>query len=219
MIFADRVEAGRSLAWRLEKYAERDDVIVLGIPRGGIVVANEVANALRAPLDVFFVRKLGVPGQEELAFGAIASGGALALDKQILEALAIRPHEVNAMIAKAQQELTRRETLYRGDRPPSSVTGKVVILVDDGIATGASLFAGIRALRELQPAKIVIATPVAPIPVSERLAYEVDEFVCVATPEPFRAVGEFYDDFSQVHDREVIDILARYEPVKSATAA
>jgi len=218
MIFANRAEAGRSLAWRLEKYANRDDVVVLGIPRGGIPVAFEVARALRAPLDVFLLRKLGVPGQEELAFGAIASGGVLVLDCQILRTLSISSREIERITTQAQQKLARRETVYRGDEPPVSVSGKIVILVDDGIATGASLLAGIRALRQLRPAKIVVAVPVAPTPVCKRLAYEVDEMVCVAMPEPFGAVGQYYDDFSQVEDEKVVELLARNQWAESATA-
>ena len=219
MIFTDRAEAGRSLAWRLEKYANRNDVVVLGIPRGGVPVAFEVAQSLRAPLDVFLLRKLGVPGQEELAFGAIASGGVRVLDRQILRRLSISSREIESITAQAEQELKRRETAYRGDQPPLSLAGKIAIVVDDGIATGASLVAGIRALRQLRPAKIVVAVPVAPAAVCERLAYEVDEMVCVATPEPFGAVGQFYDDFSQVEDEEVIALLAHNQQAESATAA
>lgn len=209
MIFANRTEAGRSLAWRLDNYANRNDVVVLGIPRGGVPVAFQVAEALHAPLDVFQLRKLGVPGHEELAFGAIASGGVRVLDRQILHALSISSSVIEAVTAREQKELKRRELAYRGDRPPLPVTGRIVILVDDGIATGASLLAGIRALRQLRPAKIVIAVPVAPPETCERLANEVDELVCVATPEPFRAVGQFYDDFSQVKDEAVIEMLMR----------
>jgi putative phosphoribosyl transferase len=219
MIFANREEAGRSLAWRLQKYANRNDVVVLGIPRGGVLVAFELAEALRAPLDLFLLRKLGVPGQEELAFGAIASGSVRVLDRRILCALSLRLSEVEAITAQAQQELERREAAYRGDQPPLSVAGKTIILVDDGIATGASLLAGIRALRQLRPAKIVVAVPVAPAPVCKRLAYEVDEMVCVATPEPFSTVGQFYDDFPQVEDEEVVELLARHQRAESATAA
>jgi putative phosphoribosyl transferase len=218
MIFANRAEAGLSLAWRLQKYANRNDVVVLGIPRGGVPVAFELAEALRAPLDLFLLRKLGVPGQEELAFGAIASGGVRVLDHRILRALSLRLSEVEAITAQAQQQLERREAAYRGDQPPLSVAGKTIILVDDGIATGASLLAGIRALRQLRPAKIVVAVPVAPAPVCKRLAYEVDEMVCVATPEPFGAVGQFYDDFSQVEDEEVVELLTRNQWAESATA-
>ena len=208
MIFANRFEAGRGLAWRLENYAHPDDVLVLGIPRGGVPVAFEVAQALHAPLDVFLLRKLGVPGHEEFAFGAIASGGVRVVARQTLRALLISPAVVDAVTAREQQELQRREVTYRGDRPALCVTGKTVILVDDGIATGASLLAGIHALRELSPAKIVVAVPVAPAQAVERLAYEVDEIVCVATPEDFQAVGRFYDDFSQTSDEEVIALLA-----------
>jgi putative phosphoribosyl transferase len=218
MIFANRMEAGRGLAWRLQKYANRNDVVVLGIPRGGVPVAFEIAEALRAPLDLFLLQKLGVPGQEEFAFGAISSGGVRVLDREILRALSLRSSEVEGITAQAQQELERREAAYRGDQPPLSVSGKTVILVDDGVATGASLLAGIRALRQLRPAKIVVAVPVAPAPVSKRLAYEVDEMVCVATPEPFRAVGQFYDRFPQVEDEEVVELLARHQRAESATA-
>lgn len=218
MIFANRAEAGRSLAWRLEKYAQRDDVIVLGIPRGGVPVAFEVARVLRAPLAVFLLRKLGLPGHEELAFGAIASGGVRVLDRQILRTLSIPSREVEPITARAQQELERREAAYRVGESLLSVTGRIVILVDDGIATGASILAGIRALRQLRPAKIVVAVPVAPRPVCECLAYEVDEMVCVATPEPFAAVGQFYDDFSPVEDAQVIGLLARHQQAELATA-
>jgi len=209
MIFADRIEAGRSLAWRLDKYAGRDDVIVLGVPRGGVPVASEVAKVLHAPLDVFLLRKLGVPGQEELAFGAIASGGVRVLDRQTVRALAISDSDIAAITAREQKELQRREQLYRGSRPALSAAGKIVILVDDGIATGASMLAGIRALRQLHPAKIVIAVPVAPSATCKRMANEVDELVCVAAPDPFYAVGRFYDDFSQVEDEQVIELLAQ----------
>jgi predicted phosphoribosyltransferase len=219
MTFADRAEAGRRFACRLQKHANRDDVIVLAVPRGGVPVASEVAEALHAPLDVLLLRKLGVPDHEEFAFGAIASGGVRVLDRQILRTLAIPPSEVEAITARAERELKRQEAIYRNGEPPLSVCGKTAILVDDGVATGASLLAGIRALRELRPQKIVIAVPVAPSPVAERLACEVDEMVCLATPEPFRAVGQFYVDFSQVQDEEVIERLARNRPTEPATTA
>lgn len=218
MRFANRIEAGRSLAWRLNKYVDRGDVVVLGIPRGGVPVAFEVAQALHAPLDVFLLRKLGVPGHEELAFGAIASGGIRVLERETLRALMIAPRDVEAVTERERQELKRREIAYRGDRPSLSVEGKTVILVDDGIATGASLLAGIHALRELRPARIVIAVPVAPAASVKRLAYEVDEVVCVATPEPFRAVGQFYDDFSQVTDEQVMQLLASNHHASAFTA-
>jgi len=183
MIFANRAEAGRSLAWRLEQYANRNDVIVLAIPRGGVPVAFEVAEGLHAPLD-----------------------------------LSLRSSEVE-VTAEAQQELERREAAYRGDQQPLSAAGKIVIVIDDGIATGASLLAGIRALRELEPAKIVLAVPVAPRTVCEQLAHDVDELVCVATPEPFGAVGQFYDRFPQVEDEEVVALLARRQRAESVTVA
>lgn len=160
-----------------------------------------------------------MPGQEELAFGAIASGGVRVLDPHILRALSIPSRQIESIIEQARQELKRREAAYRDDQRLLPVTGKTVILIDDGIATGASLLAGIRALRQLRPAKIVVAVPVAPAPVCEQLAYEADEMICVATPEPFGAVGQFYDDFSQVEDEEVIELLASHQRAESATAA
>ena len=219
MIFANRSAAGLSLAWRLEKYADQNDVIVLAVPRGGVPVAFEVAQALHVPLDIFLLRKLGVPGHPELAFGAIASGGVRVLDRQTLLALQISQVDVAAVTAREQQELKRRELVYRGDQPALSVAGKTVIVVDDGIATGASMLAGIHALRELRPAKIVIAVPVAPPEACARLAYEVDEIVCVAEPEHFRAVGQFYDDFAQTEDHEVIDLLAKNRKALVSRAA
>ena len=219
MIFADRAEAGRSLAWQLGKYAHRQDLVVLAVARGAVPVAFEVAEVLRASLDVFLLRKLGVPGHEEFAFGAIASGGVRVLDRRILRTLKITSSQVAAITEQAKQELNRREVVYRNGEPPLSVAGKIAILVDDGIATGASLLAGIRFLRRLRPAKIVLAVPVAPERVVEWLADEVDEMVCVATPEPFGAVGRFYDNFSQVDDEEVIELLARNRKTESATAA
>jgi len=219
MIFRNRQEAGRSLAWRLQEYAGRDDVLVLGVPRGGIPVAFEIAEALRAPLDVFIVRKLGIPGREEVALGAIASGGVRILDRRILRVLAIDLSKLERIIAEAEQELKRRELIYRGVGPPVPVAERTVILVDDGVATGSSLLAGIRALRQLRPARIILAVPVAPPEVCNELSREVDEMVCVATPKPFRAVGQFYDDFSQVHDEEVIGLLSRNRQKQSKTAA
>jgi predicted phosphoribosyltransferase len=216
MIFANRSEAGRSLAWRLEKFANRDDVLILGIPRGGVPVAYEIARALHIPLDVLVLRKLGVPGHEELAFGAIALGGTRVLDRHILRNIGISAAEVEAVTARERDELLRREEKFRGDSPPLSLAGKAVILVDDGIATGASLLAGIRAVRTMAPAKLIVAVPVAPAETCERLADEVDEIVCVATPEPFGAVGQFYDDFSEVHDEDVIRLLAEHNKARAA---
>jgi len=207
MIFANRTEAGRGLAQRLKKYANRDDVIVLGAPRGGVPIAFEVATALHAPLDVFVLRKLGVPGREELAFGAIASGGVRVLDRRTIEGLGITGLDIERVTQAERQELERRERAYRGGRPPLDVTGMVVILVDDGIATGSSMWAAIRALRLMKPARIVIAVPVAPPSACDLLLPEVDEFVCLEMPEPFFGVGQFYEDFSQVSDEEVKELL------------
>lgn len=211
MIFANRTEAGRSLARRLEKYADREDVIVLGVPRGGVPVAFEVAQALHAPLDIFLLRKLGVPCHEESAFGAIASGGVRVLNRSLLEQLAISSDDVAKVTEREAAELKRRELAYRGSRPALKLMGKIVILVDDGIATGSSLLAAVGAIRQLNPAKIVIAVPVAPKTSCEHLAYVVDEVVCVASPESFHAVGQFYGNFSQVTDTGVIDLLTRSE--------
>ena len=207
MIFANRTEAGQELALRLRKYANRDDVIVLGAPRGGVPVAFEVATDLKAPLDVFVLRKLGVPGREELAFGAIASGGVRILDRDTVEGLGITGLDIERVTRAEKQELERRERAYRGGRPPLDVSGLTVILVDDGIATGSSMRAAIRALRQMKPARIVIAVPVAPPSTCNRLQFEVDELVCLEMPEPFYGVGQFYDDFSQVSDEEVKELL------------
>ena len=210
MIFANRAEAGRSLAWRLQKFANRQDVLVLGVPRGGVPVAFEVAKDLQVPLDVLVLRKLGVPGHQELAFGAIALGGTRILDRHVLREANISSSDVEAVTARERLELLRREEKFRGNLPPLALSGKTVILVDDGIATGASLLAGIRAVRAMEPARIVVAVPVAPPDTCERLADEVDEIICVATPEPFGAVGQFYDEFSEVNDQDVVKLLAQH---------
>jgi putative phosphoribosyl transferase len=209
MIFADRIEAGRKLAEKLEAYANRTDVVVLGIPRGGVTVAFEVAARLHAPLDVFLLRKLGVPGQEELAFGAIASGGVRYLDKEIVETVGISDEEIERVTSMELKELQRREQAFRSGRPALNVQGKTVIVVDDGIATGSSMSAGIKALRQLRPGRMVIAVPVAPDRTCKRLASEVDELVCLQTPLSFHAIGQFYEDFLQVPDEEVIELLKR----------
>jgi putative phosphoribosyl transferase len=207
MIFANRTKAGQELAMHLRKYANRDDVIVLGAPRGGVPVAFEVATELRAPLDVFVLRKLGVPGREELAFGAIASGGVRTLERDIVEGLGITGLDIQRVTRAEEQELERRERAYRGGRPPLDVSGLTVILVDDGIATGSSMRAAIRALRQMKPARIVIAVPIAPVSTCNRLQSEADELVCLAMPQPFYGVGQFYGDFSQVSDEEVKELL------------
>jgi putative phosphoribosyl transferase len=184
-------------------------VIVLGAPRGGVPVAFEVATALSVPLDIFVMRKLGVPGHEELAFGAIASGGTRVLDRNTVDALGLSAQDIEAVTRAELRELHRRERAYRGGRPPLDVTGLTVILVDDGIATGSSMLAAICALREMRPAALVLAIPVAPGATYDRLSAEVDEFVCLEMPEPFFGVGQFYDDFSQVSDEEVTRLLER----------
>jgi putative phosphoribosyl transferase len=209
MIFQDRTDAGRTLAKQLGAYANRTNVIVLGIPRGGVPVAFEVARALNAPLDVFLSRKLGVPGQEELAFGAVATGGVRVLDPEIIEASNISEQQIDQITEKVRMELERRERAYRGGRPPLHFKGQIVILVDDGIATGSSMRAAVSGLKQMKPARIVIAVPVTPLSTCNHLRSEVDEVVCLHTPKFFYAIGEFYEDFSQLNDDEVSDLLCR----------
>jgi putative phosphoribosyl transferase len=206
--FRDRAEAGRALARALSHYAGRDNVVVLALPRGGVPVGYEVAKELGAPLDVFLVRKLGVPGHEELAMGAIASGGVLVLDEGVLRWLGISEHQLQKTLAKELDELRRREAAYRGGRPLPDLKGKTVILVDDGLATGASMQAAARAVRRHEPARIVIAVPVASRATCDKFRDEVDEVVCAVTPAPFHAVGNWYEDFSQTTDDEVRELLA-----------
>ncbi len=205
--FRDRTEGGQLLATKLAAYANRPDVLVLALPRGGVPVAFEVARALHAPLDVIIVRKLGVPGEEELAMGAIASGGVRVLNDDVVQMLAIPEGVINKVAAHEQQELERRERLYRGDRPAYEVRGRTIILVDDGIATGATMRAAVAALRQQQPARIVIAVPAAPSSTCEEFAAEVDELVSVIRPDGFFAVGFWYENFSQTTDEEVRDLL------------
>jgi putative phosphoribosyl transferase len=209
MKFRNRQEAGREVAARLRKYANREDVLVLGLPRGGVSVAFEVAAALEVPLDIFVLRKLGVPGHEELAFGAIGSGGVRILNADVVDRLEITQLEVAAVTQEETRELERREKRYRGSRPPLDVRGRTVILVDDGIATGASIRAAIHAIRKMRPTSLVVATPVAPRATCKLLRQEVDELVCVDIPEPFYGVGQFYQDFSEVSDEEVVALLDR----------
>jgi erythromycin esterase-like protein/predicted phosphoribosyltransferase len=206
-LFRDRRDAGRALAGLLSHYRDRPDVLVLALPRGGVPVAYEVASALGAPLDVFVVRKLGVPGREEVAMGAIASGGLVVLNEDVVRGLRIPPEILQRVVEQEGRELIRREQAYREGRPMSDVKGKSVILVDDGLATGASMRAAIQALRRLGPARIVVAVPAAPESTCEDLAAQVDEVVCATTPSPFLAVGESYWDFSQTTDEEVRDLL------------
>jgi predicted phosphoribosyltransferase len=208
-VYRDRTEAGRLLAERLGAYADRPEVIVLALPRGGVPVGYEVARALHAPLDVFIVRKLGVPGHEELAMGAVATGGVRVLNDQVVRGLGIPDSVIDAVASWELEELRRRERLYRGDRPPPDVRGKTVILVDDGLATGSTMLAAVRALRQQQPARIVVAVPIAAPDTCELLRAEVDDVVCAVTPEPFYAVGLWYRDFSQTTDEEVRELLAQ----------
>ncbi|MDB5353446.1 MAG: putative phosphoribosyltransferase [Planctomycetota bacterium] len=205
--YRDRIEAGRYLAEKLAHYACRPDVLVLGLPRGGVPVAYEVARALGAPLDVFLVRKLGVPGYEELALGAIATGGIRLLNEDVVRILDIPREVIDAVTAMERAELERREREYRGDRPPPEIEGRTVILVDDGLATGASMRAAVAAVRQRHPARIVVAVPIAATSTCERFRDEVDETVCARTPEPFYAVGLWYEDFSQTTDDEVRELL------------
>ena len=207
--FHDRREAGRLLAEKLGAYAKRPDVLVLALPRGGVPVAYEVARALQAPLDVFIVRKLGVPGYEELAMGAVATGGVRVLNEEIVRGLGIPEYVIDAVTTWERQELARRERLYRGERPPPDVRGRTVILVDDGLATGATMHAAIAALRQQQPARIVVAVPTASREVCDAFRAEADDVICAITPEPFQAVGLWYEDFSQTSDDEVRELLAR----------
>lgn len=207
MRFRDRRDAGQALAASLIQYADRPDVIVLALPRGGVPVGYEVASALRVPLDVFLVRKLGVPGNEELAMGAIASGGIRVINRDVVKGSAISPGTIDAVAAAEEKELERREREYRGDRPAPTIKNRVVILVDDGLATGATMRAGLIALRMKQPLRLIAAAPVAPVVSCQELRSIAEEVVCIATPEPFYGVGLWYDDFSPTSDAEVSELL------------
>jgi putative phosphoribosyl transferase len=207
--FRDRVDAGRELAERLRSYAHRADVLVLALPRGGVPVAFPVAEALHAPLDVFLVRKLGVPGHEELAMGAIATGGVRVLNQDVIDGLGIPERMIETVAAREREELERRERLYRDGRPAPMVSGRTVILIDDGLATGATMRAAAAAIRVQQPARLVVAVPVAAPSTCEEFRAEVDEIICARTPEPFYAVGFWYDEFSPTTDEEVRDLLSR----------
>lgn len=209
MVFKDRIEAGRALAQRLADYADRRDVLVLALPRGGVPVAFEVAKALKAPLDVFVVRKLGAPGQEELAMGAIARGGVRVINDEV--ASFFDKETIDAVAARETQELERRERDYRGRRPPPELRERTAIVVDDGLATGSTMRAAVAALRQWQPRRIVVAVPVAARETRDKLEREADAVVCVATPEPFRGVGRWYGDFSQTTDEEVRRLLDEAE--------
>jgi putative phosphoribosyl transferase len=207
-LFRDRFDAGRQLAARLGHYAGRSDLVVLGLPRGGVPVAFEVARALGAPLDVFVVRKLGTPGQEELALGAIASGGTRVLNEDVVRVLHIAPQELATVTARERAELERRELAYRGNRPAVELAGRAVMLVDDGLATGASMRAAAASVTQRRPAWLVIAIPVAPSRTCAAMSALADEVVCVATPEPFQSVGTWYEEFRAPSDEEVRELLA-----------
>jgi len=207
MLFKDRLDAGRQLATRLSAYAGRSDVIVLALPRGGVPVASEVARALRVPFDVFLVRKLGVPAHPELAMGAIAEGGVEVLSDDLIREIGLPPSAVQQVAVRERMELDRRDAAYRHGRPRPVVLGQTVIVIDDGLATGASMQAAVIALRRLDPARIVVAVPVGAKDTCERLAHLADEVVCATTPEPFRAVGLWYQQFPQTTDDEVQELL------------
>ena len=209
MRYRDRRQAGKALALELAGYVGRDDVVVLALPRGGVPVAFEVAQALHAPLDVFLVRKLGVPRHEELAMGAIASGGVCVLNEEVVRQLGIDATSIDAVAAREQAELHRREQLYRQGRPDLDLESKTVIVVDDGLATGSTMRAAIVALRKLAPARVIVAVPIAAAETCRALRVIADEVVCTVTPYPFGGVGAWYEDFSQTEDDEVRLLLAQ----------
>ena len=215
MKFKDRTEAGQILARKLTAYANCADVVVLALPRGGVPVAFEIATALNLPLDVFLVRKLGVPGQSELAMGAIANSGVRVLNQDIVRSLRLSDAVIDKVAAQEQQELERRERLYRDDRPIPQLHERTVIIVDDGLATGATMRAAIEALRQQQPARIVVAVPISSPETCRDLAVEVDEIICVETPQPFCSVGLWYEDFPQTTDEEVCALLKQAQTTPS----
>jgi putative phosphoribosyl transferase len=219
VVLRNRREAGRLLARELQRYANRSDVVVLGLPRGGVPVAYEVAKALNVPLDVFVVRKLGLPGHEEFAIGALASGGLRVLNVPVIRAYGISEDELATAIEREQKELERRERAYREDRKPPDLYGKTVILVDDGLATGSSMQAAVMALKKAQPDRVIVAVPVAPRETCDALREIADEVVCALTPEPFRAVGLWYQDFDQTSDEEVTKLLESARSVKPEPAS
>lgn len=207
-IFYDRADAGRRLASELVRFSRTDNPLILALPRGGVPVASEVARRLNAPLDVFLVRKLGVPGHEELAMGAIASGGIVVLNQDVVRQIPDAESLIEAVKTRELRELDRREAAYRGDRPHPNLRDRTVILVDDGLATGASMRAAAAAVRQQRPGRIIVAVPVAARDTCELLGADVDEVVCLAQPEPFYAVGLWYQDFSETGDEEVRELLA-----------
>lgn len=218
VIFKDRVEAGQILAHQLSKYADQNP-LVLGLPRGGVPVAFEVAKALKAPLDVYIVRKLGVPGHEELAMGAIATGEVRVLNKPVVEDLQISEEEIESETRKEKEELKRREGLYRSGKAPLNVSKRTVLLIDDGIATGSTIKAAVAALKKQKAGRIVIGVPVAPVSTIEELKKEVDEVVCVSAPEFFYAISLWYDEFPQTSDEQVRELLEKAELKEQVVAA
>ena len=218
MIYRNRSDAGKYLAAQLPKYANRDDVLVLALPRGGVPVGFEVARKLHAPLDIFLVRKLGVPGHEELAMGAISTGGVRVLNEDTVDYLRIPASVIEAVAVNELRELARRELAYRGDRPEPDVRGKTVILVDDGLATGSTMRAAAAALRQQNPARIVVAVPVSAPQTCDEYRMGVDEIICAKTPEPFYGVGLWYEDFSQTTDEEVRELLEKAQADRAAEA-
>lgn len=210
--FLDRREAGQRLAQELSAYRDRSDVLVLALPRGGVPVAAQVASILRVPMDVFVVRKLGLPGQPELAMGAIASGGVRVLNGEVVDALGISDELIDAVTAKEQRELARRERAYRDDRPPPEVKGKTVVIVDDGIATGSTMTAAVSALRQLNAARVVVAVPTVALSSYYQIRRVADDVAAVMMPEQFYGVGQWYEDFSQTTDAEVRQLLSEFTP-------
>jgi putative phosphoribosyl transferase len=217
MIFQNRTEAGRQIAAALARYDGDPNLLVLALPRGGVPVAFEVAKALRAQLDLFLVRKLGVPGHEELAMGAVATGGVRVLNDEVVNGLRIPDHVIDRVVHEESRELERREAAYRGARPAPDVKGRTVILVDDGLATGSTMRAAIMALRQQAPERIIVGVPVASPEVCEQFRAEVEDIVCVSTPDPFYAVGYWYQDFSQTTDDEVRELLRQAEKKQSVS--
>jgi predicted phosphoribosyltransferase len=210
--FLDRREAGQRLAQELGAYRDRTDVLVLALPRGGVPVAAQVASILKVPMDVFVVRKLGLPGQPELAMGAIASGGVRVLNSEVVGALGISEEVIDAVTAEEQKELERRERAYRDDRPPPEVEGKTVIIVDDGIATGSTMIAAVSALRQLNAARVVVAVPTVALSSYYQIRRVADDVAAVIMPEQFYGVGQWYEDFSQTTDAEVRQLLSQFTP-------
>lgn len=217
--YQDRKQAGQTLGEQLLSYQNHDDVLVLGLPRGGVPVAYEIARALEAPLDVWVVRKLGTPGQQELAMGAIASGGKRVLNDKIVRSLGLSEETIDEVAEHEQKELERREQAYRGDRERPAIEGKTVILVDDGLATGATMRAAIEALRQQNPGRIIMAVPVAPPETIEQLSREVDEVICPQTPSPFGGIGGWYERFPQTSDDEVRDLLTKASKDQTTSTA